>query len=354
MTEKSNSRRDVLKGLGVASTVAVAGCTGGGDDGDEDTVRAAFAYPGELRDLGWTAAHDEARLTIDEHDWVETEYSDGVGQDTAARTFEQWAEDGVDVIFGCTFEHMDPMYDVSMDYPDTAFEHCSGYRQNENMGRYYGRRYQTQYLCGAAAGHVTEADTLGYVAAIPIPEVIRQLNAFAAGAAAVNDDVSMIVRWINAWEDPPQARDAANTLVDEGVDVVVNHMDSPAAAEAAASNEVWASVTDTPMPEIGGDYYLGSAAFDWAAFYEPTVEAIRDGEWEPNWEWGGLESGVAYADLSDNLPDDVVENVREMEDELISGERTVWEGTQYEGWDDEALFGEPETYIDAVEGEVPS
>jgi len=365
MSNESKPRRDVLKGIGAAGAVALAGCSGGGDgdsEGDggaptteQESIRAAFAYVGEVRNVGWTAAHDNGRLALEEeYEWVETEFSEGVGQSDASATFSQWAEDGVDVVFGTTFEHMDPMFEVSEQYPDTVFEHCSGFRQNDtNMGRYYGRRYQPEFLCGVAAGHVTETDTLGYIAPIPIPEIIRQLNSFAVGASTVNDSVSMEVRWINAWEDPSQSRQAASALVDEGADVVVNHLDSAAGTAAAADEGAWAVATNTPMPEAGGDNYLGSAAFDWGEFYKPTVEAVHDGEYEPDWEWLGLDSGVAYIDMGDPLPDDVVSDVETKQSEIMNGERTVWQDTQFAGWSDPELFGEITSYVSSVEGSPP-
>lgn len=354
MTEQVLSRRDALKGLGAGGTLALAGCTGDSGSSDAD-VRAAFVYNAEIGDVGWTRAHENGRqAVIDEYDWIETEYTEAVAPGDAAQVFEQYAQDGHDVIFGCTFDFMDPMAEVAPDYPDTYFEHCSGYTTQENMGRYYGRLYQSRYLTGVAAGHLTESNTLGYVASFPIAEVIRQLNAFMLGARSVNPEATMNVRWLNTWMDPPAATQAANALLDEGADVINNHLSSPAAVGTAADNEAWAFTYNTPMAEQGGDYYGGSAVFDWGEFYRPTVEAVNNGEWESDAYWGGLSDGVVGVDIGDSVPDETASAVETAQSEIESGDRSVWADSSLEGESDEYLFGEVSSYVEGVEGEVPS
>lgn len=354
MVKTSNTRRDVLKALSVASVGGMAGCTGSGGDGDSG-VTAAFVYNHEASGLGYTQAHDDARQAVEEEfDWLETQYTESVSGGDAERVLSEYANSGADVVFGTNFAFMDPMYNVAGEYPDTKFEHCSGFRTRENMGRYFGRLYQARYLTGMAAGRVTETNTLGYVASVPIAEVVRQLNAFFLGAQAVNPDVTMKVRWLNTFMDPPTATEATTALIDEGADVINNHMSTAAPVSAAADNDAWAFTYTTSMSESGGEYYGGSARFDWVEYYRPTLQSINDENWEADTYWKGLETDVVSAELGDEIPDDVVNEVESAESEIANGNRDIWAGTPFEGEDDEFLFQEMGSYVDGIEGEVPS
>ena len=370
MTRKQLTRRDALKAATTTGLIGLAGCSGdsgsGSGSGDSSSgsgstsgdsgVTAAFIYQAEVSDVGWDRAHEDARQAVtEEYDWLETEFSEAVAPGDVQRVIEQYISSGVDAVFGTTFGYMDPMHEIAPDYPDTVFEHCSGFKTRENMGRYYGRLYQARFLCGVAAGLLTETDRIGYVGAFPIPELVRQINAFVSGARLVNPDVTASVRWTNAWLDPPAVTQAVNALINEGADVINNHQTSTAAVQTAADNEAYAFTYTTSMAEAAGDWYGSSALFNWEAFYGPTLEAINDGSWESDAYWDGLDAGVVGVDdFGPQVPDDVVSEVESYREEIVSGDRTVWQGTQFEGESDEFLFGEMSSYVDGIEGEVPS
>ena len=354
MSKRNLTRRSALKLAGAAGLTGLAGCSGGESESSSG-VSAAFIYQAEVSDVGWDRAHEDARQAVtEEFDWLETDFSEAVATGDVQRVMEQYIGNGTDVIFGTTFGYMDPMAEMAPDYPDTIFEHCSGFRTEENMGRYYGRLYQARYLCGVAAGLLTETNQMGYVAAFPIPELVRQLNAFMLGARSVNSDVTMSVRWTNEWVNPSAVTQAVNELTDNGADVIGNHQTTTAAVETAAENEAWAFTYTTSMAEAGGDYYGSSALFNWEEFYRPTLEAINNGNWESDAYWEGLESGVVGVDdFGPQVPDDVVSEVESQQESIINGDTNVWEGTEFEGESDEFLFGEMSSYVEGIEGEVP-
>ncbi len=351
------SRRDALKGIGATSLFALAGCSSDDDGGGsgEDTVNAAWVYNSEVGDLGWSWAHNEGRKAVaNEFDWLETDFTEAVAPGDSERIFRQYANSGMDIIFGCTFEYQDPMATVAEENPDVYFEHNTGYQTLDNMGRYMGRIYEARYLAGQAAGMVTETDTLGYVAAFPIPEVVRGINAFTLGATSVNDSVSTKVRWTNSWFDPPTESEAASALLDENVDVMAQHQDSPAALSAAADGGIWATGYDAPMQEQAGDNYLTSPIWHWEEFYGPTVESVNEGNWEPDAYWEGLDSGVcSIDDWGPEVPQDVQDEVGSTEETIVNGDLDVWAGSKFEGESDEFLFQEMGSYVEAVEGTVP-
>ena len=368
----NTSRRDLLKWAGAAGITGLAGCTGGnggdGDGGDDttteeqqDTVKAAWLYISEVGDLGWSWAHDQGRQWVEEeYDWLETDFSEAVAPADSTSVLEEYTANDYDIIFGTTFEYMDPMFEVAEENPDTFYEHNTGYRTRENMGRYMGRIYQARYLAGIAAGMITEENLMGYVAAFPIPEVVRGINAFTLGAKSVNPDVETKVRWINSWYDPTKNQQAAESLIDEGVDVMGQHMDSPAAVRTANDAGIWSTGYDAPMGQFGGDKYITSPIWNWEVFYAPTLQAVRDGNWESDAYWEGynaqMEGAGTLVDLDDwgpNVPEDVKSTVEEEKQAIMDGELDVWAGSQFEGESDEFLFQEMSSFVEGVEGEVP-
>ena len=164
-------------------------------------LKVGFIYPGPLADVGWTYQHDLGRKMVEAEfgDKVKTVFVEKVpeGPD-AERVLRQLVDDGCTMIFTTSFGFMEPTIRVAADFPEVAFEHCSGYKTAPNVGIYQTRFYEGAYLMGMLAGKRTKSNTLGYVAPFPIPEVIRNLNAFVLGARAVNPNASAKVVWINS------------------------------------------------------------------------------------------------------------------------------------------------------------
>ena len=365
--ERVVSRRTVLSAVGTSGIASLAGCVGGdggagggggdgGDGGDSESISAAWVYVSPVEDLGWSTAHDQGRQAVDEKlDWLTTDFTASVAPADAGQVFEQYASEGTDIIFGTSFGYQDPMFEVAEEYPEVTFEHATGFRTRENMGRYMGRIYEPRYLAGQAAGMVTETDTIGYVAAYPIAEVVRSINSMALGARSVNPDATFKVRWLNAWFDPQGSREAANSLLDEDCDVMAMEMDSPATVRAANEAGVWASGYNSPMGEFGGDKYLVSPVWNWEEFYEPTVQAVRDGTWESDAYWKGMAEGPpALDEFGPEVPQDVIDTVSSTRQEIVKGNLNVWEGSKFEGESDEFLFQDMSSFVEGVEGTVPS
>ncbi|PSQ00848.1 BMP family ABC transporter substrate-binding protein [Halobacteriales archaeon QS_4_69_31] len=375
------SRRTAIKvlgGVGTTGLAGLAGCSGeegtdgGGSDGDGggadgastdntgttssgESIKAAWLYISEPGDLGWSWAHDQGRKAVDEtFDWLETATSADVTPSDAERVLREYTQNDYDVVFGTTFEYMDPMANIAEKNPDVIYEHCSGYETRENMGRYFGRMYQARYLAGMAAGTMTEEDALGYVAAFPIPEVVRGINAFTLGARSVNDQVTTTVRWTNTWYDPTAEQEAAQSLIDEGVDVMAQHQDSPSAVRTANEAGIWSTGYDAPMGEFGGDGYITSPLWHWEVFYEPTVTAVRDGSWTSDFYYEGLESGIVDIDeWGPEVPQDVKDEVSAARSDIESGDLDVWADSKFADESETFRFQEMASYVEGVEGSVP-
>ncbi len=164
--------------------------------------------------------------------------------------FEDLAADGNQLIFGTSFGYMDPMLAAAENYPDVAFMHATGYKTSDNMGNYFGAAEEGRYLSGMAAGERTESGLIGYVAAFPIPEVLRGINAFTLGVREINPEADVQVVWTSTWFDPTEEGDAAQALLDSGVDVIAMHQDTSAPGQAAeAAGAGWVGY-NTDMSEF--------------------------------------------------------------------------------------------------------
>jgi basic membrane protein A len=296
---------------------------------EDEPLQAAFVYIGAPGDLGWTYEHDQGRKAVEEAfgDRVETAYIEDVpeGPDSA-RVIRQYAQEGYDMIFATSFGYMDHMYEVAEEFPNVIFEHCSGYKTRDNMATYFGRMYQPRYLSGLVAGKMTEANSIGYVAAFPIPEVIRGINAFTLGVLEANPDAEVRVVWTNTWYDPVVEREAAVALLDQGVDIIAQHQDTTEPQKAAQERGALSIGYDSDMRSFVGDTVLTSPVWQWGVYYEDTIGAALNDSWETHQYWGGIEDDVvALAEYSPKVPQDVRDLV-ESERQRILGDWDVFCG----------------------------
>lgn len=259
-------------------------------------LKIAFVYIGPPGDMGWTYEHDRARLAVEKKfgNKVETKFIENVpeGPD-AERVIRQYAASGFDMIFTTSFGYMDPTLAVAKEFPKVKFEHCSGYKTADNMSTYFGRIEEARYLTGIIAGRATKSNVIGYVAAFPIPEVVRGINGFTLGVRSVNPKAQVKVVWTNTWYDPVKEREAAVALLDSGADVIAQHQDTTEPQKAAQERGKFSIGYDSDMGKFVGDSVLASAVWEWSAYYIDTIQKALDGTWKTHMYWGGLKDGVA-------------------------------------------------------------
>jgi basic membrane protein A len=326
---------------------------------------AAFVYVGPTGDLGWTYAHDQGRLALEDMG-VDTAYAELVAEGPdSERVIRDFAEKGYDIVFATSFGYMDSVIAVAEEYPDTIFEHCTGYLTADNVGVYDGRGYQGWYLAGLVAGSMTENNILGYIAPYPIPEVVRNMNAFTIGAKAINPDVEVHPIWIFAWVDPPKERDAASALFDLGADVIARESDSTEADKLAQEEGIYVIGYNSDVArDQSPDAFLTAPIWHWDVFYTKVIEEVGNGTWTADADWWGMADGImSLAPIADFVPDDVVNLVEAEQARILSGEFDVFEGPIYDNAG-ELRVAEGETMpdedklsfdwlVDGVVGEIP-
>ena len=291
--------------------------TGAADGGESDgeAFKVGFIYIGPPGDHGWTFQHDEARKFLEENvEGVETIAIDSVPEANSGPAIDQLVAQGAQMIFATSFGYGDTVLQKAQQYPDVLFEHATGLERAENVSTYFVNHWQPAYLLGVIAGHVTESNRLGYVASFPIPEIVRDVNAYALGAQSVNPDATVEVVFINTWFDPPTEKQAARGLIDAGADILFGITDSPSVLEEAAEHEgIYASTWNSDMQRFGPDAYLSSIVLNWGPYYVDRVEAAIDGTWASHDYWGPMaEEVVTLAPYGDAVPEDVRSEVDEM------------------------------------------
>src|SRR4029450_6484320 len=201
-----------------------------------EPLKVGFVYVSPVGDAGWTTQHNAGREQMAKAlgDKVSTSFVEKVPEGAdAERVMRDSAQQGTKLIFTTSFGFMNPTLKVAEEFKDVKFEHATGYKTAPNVNTYNARFYEGRYLAVLIAGKMSKTGTLGYVGAFPIPEVLQGINAFVLGARATNPKAQLRVIWINTWYDPGKERDAANTLMAQGADVVTHPTDSTAVVAAA-------------------------------------------------------------------------------------------------------------------------
>ncbi len=334
-----------------------------------EPLKIAFAYVGPVGDGGWTFAHDNGRKAVEKEfgDKVVTSFVEKVPESAdAERVFRDLAGQGNKLIFGTTFGYMEPMLKVAADTKDVKFEHATGYKQAENMRTYDSRTYEGAYMAGVIAGKMSKTGTLGVVGSIPIPEVIRNINSFTLGAQTSNPKIKTKVVWVNEWFNPPKETEAAQSLINQGADVLFQNTDSSAVLQTAAKNKKLAFGWDSDMTAYAPEAHLASAIINWAPYYIKATRDALEGKWTGNsgiW-WGVKEGAIDIVSVSDKVPAETKEAVEKVKAGLKDGSFAIWKGpiVGQDGKDvlakdavaDDKFLGGINFYVKGVEGKIPA
>jgi basic membrane protein A len=333
-----------------------------------EPLKIAFAYVGPVGDGGWTFAHDNGRKALEKEfgDKIKTSFVENVPESAdAERVIRDMASQGNKLVFGTTFGYMEPMLKVAADNKAVKFEHATGYKTAENMRTYDSRTYEGAYMAGVIAGKMTKSNTLGVVASIPIPEVIRNINSFTLGAQSSNPKVKTRVVWVNEWFNPPKETEAATSLINGGADVLFQNTDSPAVLKTAQDKGKRAFGWDSDMTAYGPKAHLASAVINWGPYYIKATREALDGSWKGGtsaW-WGVKEGAIDIVSIADDVPADTKARVDEVKKGLKDGSFAIWKGPILDNSGkemikkdevaDDKFLGGLNFFVKGVEGKVP-
>jgi len=251
---------------------------------------------------------------------------------------------------------------MAKEYPDICFLHAAGVETAENLSTYFGRMYQMRYLSGIVAGLQTENNCIGYVAAFPISEVNRGINAFTLGVRSVNPEAVVYVEWCNTWTDDKQAAEATrNLLLKHDIDVLTMHTDSLRPLEIAEEEGIWSIGYNVDNSKKCNDTFLTAPVWNWEKFYIPRIKEYQQGKITGKNYWEGAETGlISLAPLTSHVKDGIAEVVKEKMKQISNGTFDVFYGPIYdnkgvlripegESMSDEAMLNEFDWYVEGVE-----
>ncbi len=273
----------------------LAACGGNPATPPSNATKVAWIYVGSASDAGWTKAHDDARLYVEQQlgAKVKTTFKENVPEGPqTSQVIDDLVKDGNKLIFATSFGFQDAMAAGAKKYPNVYFEQATGFKTDKNFAEFFGAAEDADYLTGIAAGAATKNGKIGFVAPFPIPEVIREINAFALGAQTSRPGATLQVIWTNTWFDPAKEKKAAESLIAAGVDVLGQGQDSPATGEAAkAAGSIKWSGYDSDQTSFAPDQWLTATVYHWGPYELTRVKAVLDGTWKTGSYYGGLNDG---------------------------------------------------------------
>ncbi len=357
------SKRATLSLLAACTVLGAASVASAADA----PLKMAWVYVGPVGDGGWTFAHDVGRKAAVKAlgDKIQTTFVESVPEGAdAERVIRDLAAKGNRIIFTTSFGYMEPTLKVAKSFPKVEFYHATGFKSDKNVTIYNSRMYEPAYLAGIIAGHVSKSGVLGFVASFPIPEVVRNINAYTMGARTVNPKITTKVVWVNTWYDPSKERQAAEALIGQGADVLLQNTDSSAVLQAAQDKGVNAFGWDSDMTAYAPKAHLASAVEVWGGYYTKVAEAALAGKPIKTTMWGGMKEGFNdLVSVNASVPAAAKKAVDEKATALKAGSFSVFTGPiKAQDGSIKVAAGKTMTdkeidsvnwYVEGVEGQLP-
>ncbi len=328
----------------------------------KEKTKIGFVYNGTIDDKGWGQSHYEGISKSAEELNLEVIYKESVPFDeTCMDVMRDMIQDDCEIIICNSYDYGEWMLKVAEEYPDVVFFHATGVEERSNVSTYFGRMYQMRYLSGIVAGLQTETNNIGYVAAFPISEVNRGINAFTLGVRSVNPKADVHVRWSGSWTDDEKNIEAANKLIDEcDIDVMTMHCDTIVPLQVAEEHEIWSIGYNMDNSELFPDSFLTAAVWNWEKFYTPQILECLQGKFHSAHWWDGAETElVGLSPFTKNVKSGIEEVVNKEMVRLNAGNFDVFNGpikdvngkmkiNEGENMPDEAMLNSFDWYVEGV------
>jgi len=322
------NRRRIMQIGGAAAALPLLGSRAFAQEGP---LKVGFMLIGTPDDNGWNFGHKVGADYMKEQlgDAVEVTIVEEVpeGPDSE-RVLRDLAQSGHKLIFATSFGYGDYVIKVAQQFPDVVFDHATGYQRSANVGTYNARFHEGRAVCGTIAGYLSKTGKAGYIGSFPIPEVIMGINAFTLAARKINPAFTMTPVYISTWNDPAKEADAARAMLDQGIDVITQHTDGPAALQVVEERgAVGGFGQGADMSAFAPKAHLTSIIDWWGPHYAETAQKVIDGTWTPGDSWPGLKEGaVVIGPYNESIPADVVAAAEAVKTGQIDGSWNVFTG----------------------------
>jgi basic membrane protein A and related proteins len=302
----------------------------------EKPFTVGFVYVGPKDDYGYNQAHAEGAAAVAKLPGVKVREEENVPETMAVqKTMESMVNlDGASLVFPTSFGYFDPhILKLADKYTGVPFLHCGGLyvdgKHPKNVGSYFGYIDEAQYVAGIVAGLTSKTGKLGFIAAKPIPQVLRNINAFTLGARSVKPTVTTSVVFTGDWSLPVKEAEAANSLIDQGADVLTMHVDSPKViVETAEKRGVFASGYHANQAALAPKGYLTGAEWNWGKIYTDYVSWVREKKEFPHLLRGGLKEGfVKLSPYGPAVSEETKKKAEEAKAKFMAGDMAIFAGT---------------------------
>lgn len=298
---------------------------------EEPILIIGALYGGPINDAGYNQAMHESIMKIKENiDGVEIIEAENVPEEAGAySTIKNMIKQGAGMIIATAFNHQSPAFALSKRHPNVIFEHAGGWEMGPNFGNFFGEPPDTWYIMGVAAGLTTKTNKLGFVAAFPLGWTNTFINSYTLGAQSVNPDVKTIVAFTFSWGDRAKEADTTNSLINQGVDVITMHVDSPATVISTAESRGVYSIgfQSLAAQQFAPEYWITGVGYTLGEKLTEFASAVIDGTWKPHFMRCGIAAGcMEMAPFGPKIPQEVQDQVLQVKKGVESKEIIVLKG----------------------------
>ena len=289
-----------------------------------------YIYVGPEKDNGYNTSMDNGRRFVEKSiPGTKTLHVENIPETAEVeKVMERMVKSGATIIFATSYGYLDYAISLGKKYPKVAFLHAGGAKTGDNVGTYWANSDDAMYLAGMAAGAVSKSGKLGFIAAFPIPQVVRSINAFTLGAQAMNPKATTNVVWTGGWLQPAKEAEAANSLIDAGADVIGEQVDSPITiAQTAEKRGIHVVGKDVDVSKFAPKAVLTGASWNWGPTMLKLVKEVQAGTWKPSHVRGDMKDGTVVLDkFGPAVPAAAQKAILAKKDEILKDKFVVWSG----------------------------
>jgi basic membrane protein A and related proteins len=297
-------------------------------------LAVGFIYVGPHDDFGYNQAHAQGAVAVKKMSGVKVLEEENVPEDVAvSKTMQSMIEqDGATLLFPTSYGYFDPyILRAAPKFAKVRFEHAGGLwtpKDPKNVGSYFGYIFEAQHVNGIVAGHASKSGKLGFVAAKPIPQVLQNINAFTLGARLINPNATTQVIFTGDWAMPVKEAEATNSLIDQGVDVVTMHVDSPkVVVQTVAKRGAMVCGYHCSQAALAPEAYLTGAEWNWTDLYPKFVAMWVKGDTIPNFYRGGFKEGlIRQSPYGPKASDAAKQRADQVKTALTDGNYVIFKG----------------------------
>lgn len=328
------NRRDSMKSLAALGAVGTLGGWSALAQAQAKPLTVGVIYVGPRDDYGYNQAHAMAAAELKKLPGVKLVEEENVPETAAVQKTMTGmiSQDGAKLLFPTSFGYFDPhILALAPKNPDVRFAHCGGLWSEgkpKNVGSFFGYIDECQYLNGVIAGHMSKSKKIGFIAAKPIPQVLRNINAFTLGARSVDPSMTTAAIFTGDWSMPVKEAEATNSLADQGVDVFTMHVDGPKViVETAAKRGKMVCGYHASQAKLAPNAYLTGAEWNWITAYKTILEAAQAGKPHPNFLRGGLKEGyVKMSPYGAMVPEGARKQAEDIKARMVAGSFDIFKG----------------------------